>query len=114
MKPTTLNSFLVAMKTELKEAEGKHPKFCDDLCDSEEAWDKVAEHYKRVNDTCEIYETNLLLYEEVSEALEAYSKKDYKHTLKELAQCGAVILRMMEFVKKQADAEYFNGYRFGH
>ena len=105
MKQTTLNSFLIAMKTELKEAQGKHAKFCDELCDSEEAWDKVAEHYKRVNDTCETYEANLLLYEEVSEALEAYSKKDYKQALKELAQCGAVILRMMEFVKKQADAE---------
>ena len=77
----------------------------EDLCDGEEAWDKVAEHYKRVNDTCETYEANLLLYEEVSEALESYSKKDYKQTLKELAQCGAVILRMMEFVKKQEDAE---------
>lgn len=37
MKQSTLNSFLIAMKTELKEAEGKHPKFCDELCDSEEA-----------------------------------------------------------------------------
>lgn len=105
MKPTTLNSFLIAMKTELKEAEGKHPKFCDELCDSEEAWDKVAEYYKQFNDTCDTSEANLLLYEEVLEALEAYSKKDYKQALKELAQCGAVILRMMEFVKKQADAE---------
>ena len=33
MKQTTLNSFLIAMKTELKEAEGKHPKFCDELYD---------------------------------------------------------------------------------
>lgn len=103
MKSTTLNSFLIAMKTELKEAEGKHPKFCDELCDSEEAWDKVAEHYKQVNDTCETYEANIILYEEVSEALESYAKKDFKQTLKELAQCGAVILRMMEFVKEQAE-----------
>lgn len=62
MKQTTLNSFLIAMKTELKEAEGKRPKFCDELCDGEEAWDKVAGHYKQVNDTCDTYEANLLLY----------------------------------------------------
>lgn len=105
MKQTTLNSFLIAMKTELKEAEGKHPKFCDELCDPEIAWHKVANHYKQLNDTCETYNANLILYEEVAETLEAYYKGDYKQTLKELAQCGAVILRMMEFVKKQADAE---------
>ena len=47
----------------------------------------------------------IAMYEEVSEALDAYYKKDYKQTLKELAQCEAVILRMMEFVKKQSDKE---------
>lgn len=105
MKQTTLNSFLIAMKTELKEAEGKHAKFCDELCDSEEAWDKVAEHYKRVNDNSATHDAIYILYEEVMEAMNAYNKKDYKQTLKELAQCVAVILRMMEFVKKQSDAE---------
>lgn len=105
MKQTTLNSFLIAMKTELKEAEGKHPKFCDELCDSKMDWDKVEAYYKHLNATCDTYNANIILYEEVAEAFSAYSKKDYKQALKELAQCGAVILRMMDFVKKQADAE---------
>lgn len=105
MKPTTLNSFLIAMKTELKEAEGKHPKFCDYLCDGEIDFGVFAKYYKLINDNSATHNANNILYEEVMEALEAYNKKDYKQALKELAQCGAVILRMMEFVKEQADAE---------
>lgn len=38
--------------------------------------------------------------EEILEALEAYKAGDKEHTLQELAQCGAVILRMMEFVEQ--------------
>lgn len=105
MKPTTLNSFLIAMKTELKEAEGKHPKFCDDLCDGKIDFGVFAKYYKLINDNSATHNANNILYEEVMESLEAYNKKDYKQALKELAQCGAVILRMMEFVKEQADAE---------
>lgn len=105
MKPTTLNSFLIAMKTELKEAEGKHPKFCDELCKGEIDFGRFAEYYKLVNDNSATHNANQILYEEVMEALDAYNKKDYKQALKELAQCGAVILRMMEFVKDQEDAE---------
>ena len=105
MKQTTLNSFLISMKTELKEAEGKHAKFCDELCKGEIDFGAFAEYYKLINDNSATNNANLILYEEVMEALEAYNKKDYKQALKELAQCGAVILRMMEFVKKHADAE---------
>ena len=105
MKQTTLNSFLIAMKTELKEAEGKHAKFCDELCDSEIDFGVFEEYYKLINDNSATHNANQILYEEVMEAMDAYNKKDYKQALKELAQCGAVILRMMEFVKKQADAE---------
>lgn len=105
MKPTTLNSFLISMKTELKEAEGKHPKFCDVLCDGGIDFEGCAKYYKQINDNRDTYNANFILYEEVMEALEAYAQKDYKQAIKELAQCGAVILRMMEFVKEQADAE---------
>lgn len=105
MKPTTLNSFLIAMKTELNEAEGKHAKFCDELFDSEIDFGGFAEYYKIVNDNSATHNANHILYEEVMEAMDAYNKKEYKQAIKELAQCGAVILRMMEFVKKQADEE---------
>lgn len=105
MKPTTLNSFLISMKTELKEAEGKHAKFCDELCDSEIDFGVLEEYYKQVNDNSATHDAIYILYEEVMEAMNAYNKKDYKKAIKELAQCGAVILRMMEFVKKQSDAE---------
>ena len=103
MKPTTLNSFLIAIKTELKEAEGKHPKFCDEICDREIDFGGFAEYYKIVNDNSATHNANHILYEEVMDAMDAYNNKDYKQALKELAQCGAVILRMMEFVKKQVN-----------
>lgn len=35
------------------------------------------------------------------EATEAWLQRDKEHCLEELAQCGAVILRMMEFVEKE-------------
>ena len=47
------------------------------------------------------FEADCLLYEEVAEATEAWLQRDKEHCLEELAQCGAVILRMMEFVEKE-------------
>ena len=43
-----------------------------------------------------------LFKEEFYEALNAYQKGDKEHALQELAQCGAVILRMMEVVDDEA------------
>jgi hypothetical protein len=40
---------------------------------------------------------------EIAEAREAYARRDYAQTLVELAQCGAVIVRMMEAVKSRID-----------
>ena len=40
---------------------------------------------------------------ELAEATDAFVRRDYKHTLEELAQCGAVIVRMMEAVQALVD-----------
>lgn len=40
-----------------------------------------------------------ILMEEVAEAFNVYQHGDKEHALQELAQCGAVIIRMMEFVE---------------
>ena len=37
---------------------------------------------------------------EVAEAMESFARKDYFATLNELAQCGAVVVRMMEAVQE--------------
>ena len=42
---------------------------------------------------------------EVAEAGEAYAKGDKKACIKELAQCAAVIIRMMEMVREEANNE---------
>ena len=39
----------------------------------------------------------------IAEAIDAFVRRDYKHTLEELAQCGAVIVRMMEAVQALVD-----------
>ena len=39
----------------------------------------------------------------IADALDAFIRRDYKHTLEELAQCGAVIVRMMEAVQALVD-----------
>ena len=44
------------------------------------------------------YRDVAILHEEICKALEAYQKGEKAHALQELAQCGAVIIRMMDFV----------------
>lgn len=38
------------------------------------------------------------LFEEVYEALDAYNRGEYEHCKQELAQCGAVIIRAMQWL----------------
>lgn len=49
------------------------------------------------------YSFEATINEEILEALEAYLQKDYKHALEELAQCGAVIVRAMYWVKQHKE-----------
>jgi NTP pyrophosphatase (non-canonical NTP hydrolase) len=42
-----------------------------------------------------------ILMEEVAEAFNAYSRGELEHALQEFAQCGAVILRIMETIEKE-------------
>ena len=72
MKTENRYTFLHMIYDELEKAEKKHPKFCDHM-------------------------TTYTLFE----SLVAYKEGDKEHCLQELAQCGAVILRMMDFVKEQ-------------
>lgn len=103
MKPEKLNKFIAQMKIELAEAEAKHPHFADGL--SERYAGNVKFNLKEMRDInakppCM---ADRILSEEVFEAIEAYQKEELVHAQQELAQCGAVILRMMEFVENEIE-----------
>lgn len=93
-----LNGFLIAIKEELRKAEGKFPKFCDGIIPPLFDFDEEEKRWKKWNDEAKQHFGCDLFQEEFYEALNAYVQGDKAQCLKELAQCGAVILRMMEFV----------------
>ena len=99
---------LDAIAAALERAKEKHPKFADklfsfkrlvDCSDYLYSFRRELEHEKRTNSTC----AKTILKCEELEAEEAFMQGDYKHTLEELAQCGAVIVRMMEAVQALVD-----------
>lgn len=106
-----LNGFLIKIKEELRKAEGKHPKFCEQMIDDEGgfSWKQSEISIKNRNArNGNIYADDVLL-EEVAEAFNAYQQGDKKHALQELAQCGAVILRIMAKVDEEIQKENENG-----
>lgn len=102
IEPGKLNGYLVAIKEELRKAEGKHPDFCEALLDPESrvSWAESESRIKARNAMAKEYADNVLM-EEVAEAFNAYQKGDKAQALHEFAQCGAVILRIMEKIEKE-------------
>lgn len=95
--------FRQMIESEFSKAYTKHPKFCDDFTGASERFivDEL-ECWRKVNSVAP-YHADAILNEEILEALEAYKQGDMDHCLQELAQCGAVILRMMDFVQAEID-----------
>ena len=87
-----------------REACAKHPKFCDGITNKSNDAVRNALADLRIVNAEGPYFADRILHEEIAEALEAYLDGDLKHSLKELAQCGAVILRMMQFVQDEMEA----------
>lgn len=101
MHRANINKFMGMILEELENAEEKHPKFCDLYSTKEpQAVRKALNHLREQNNT-EPLEADTILYEEVAEATEAFIQGDKEHCLHELAQCGAVIMRCMEFVERE-------------
>ena len=109
IEPGKLNGYLVAIKEELRKAEGKHPEFCDEITGKLPKTVKKALVNLRLENDVPPFYADSILHEEICEALEAYQEGDKAHALQELAQCGAVIIRMMDFVSKEIDKEMING-----
>lgn len=115
MNNKQLNEHLKTIKYELSYAEKKHTKFCDCLDSGikffgsknyQVARKSLVEDFQRDNYRLQ-QKNNLgamdILNEEIHEACLSYVEGDLSHCLQELAQCGAVILRTMDFVKKEMD-----------
>jgi len=99
MKSTKFIEYSKMIETEFANACIKHPKFCDAMLESNVNYAKQEFFIKNyaMKNADKDYAT-LILDEEIAEAMNAYQQGDKEHCLQELAQCGAVILRMMEFV----------------
>lgn len=97
-----LKGFLFRIIDEHKAACRKHPKFCDAVLDpdSRVSWAESEYRIKLRNERGPWTADNILM-EEVAEAFAAYQQGDKEHALQELAQCGAVILRIMETIEKE-------------
>ena len=97
--------FFWMIHNELDKAEEKHPKFCDGLTPTGFDFDQEERRWKKWNDEAEQHYGCDILSEEIAEALNSYVNGDKAHSLQELAQCGAVILRMMQFVYDEMEGK---------
>ena len=93
------------IKRELENATKKHPLFCHAYANSEKEYiSRALASIRSYNEFCEKQGKKIaatILQEEILEAEEAFLSGDFDSCLHELAQCGAVILRMMEFVETE-------------
>lgn len=96
--------FFWMIHNELDKAEKKHPKFCDKMTGAVQEHMEEYEHRIKAVNSKGPYYAEFLLDEEKVEAMNAYLKGEKEHCLQELAQCGAVILRMMQFVQDEMEA----------
>ena len=95
---------------EFSHAVTKHPKFCDRLINPKTDWSWLELSQKHVNDTASTYYGENIFLEEFAEAMNAYQQGKLEESLQEFAQCGAVILRMMQYVKDEMEGENKNGH----
>lgn len=98
--------FFGEIENELRHAVAKHPKFCNNFTEDKSGmiWQTREECAKTRNAKMEPT-TDSILFEEIAEAFNAYQHGDKKNALKEFAQVGAVVLRCMEFIQKEMEAE---------
>lgn len=103
MHTVNINKFMGIVLDELQKAECKHPKFCDAVTPPGFDFDEEERRWKKWNDEATKHYAADIFNEEFYEALNAYQQGDKEHALQELAQCGAVILRIMETIEKEME-----------
>lgn len=89
---------------EYQKAKKKYPRFCKTFLTKGETFDNIKMMLgmcRKISDNEKPrYSVQATLDEEVYEVYEAWCRNDIGGCLQELAQCGAVIIRAMEFVIK--------------
>ena len=105
IEPGKINGILFQITEELRKAEAKHPFFCDEITGkSPKTVKKALANLRLENDVPPFY-ADSILHEEICEALESYQEGNKSHALQELAQCVAVIIRMMDFVAAEIEKD---------
>ena len=104
-----LKGFLFKIIDEHKFACRKHPDFCDEITGKSPKTVKKALANLRLENGAHPFYADSILHEEICEALNAYQEGDKAQALQEFAQCGAVIIRMMDFVSMEIEKETKNG-----
>ena len=104
MHTANINKFMGMVLDELQKAEGKHPKFCDAVTPLGFDFDEEEKRWKKWNDEATTNYAAYIFNEEFYEALNAYQHGDKEHALQEFAQCGAVIMRIMETIEKEMES----------
>jgi hypothetical protein len=90
------------IEDELRHAVAKHPKFCEGFTDDSTGMLWAEREYNiKARNAHHAPTAESVLMEEIAEAFNAYQHGDKKNALKEFAQCGAVIFRIMEMVQKE-------------
>ena len=94
--------YFTMIHLELQRAEKKHPDFVSAIIDpsSRVSWAESEARIKLRNSSEPQCADNILM-EEVAEAFAAYQHGYKAQALQEFAQCGAVILRIMEKIDKE-------------
>ena len=97
-----LKGFLFFIIEEHKAACRKHPDFASSIIDPSSlvSWAESEARIKLRNSRGPQCADNILM-EEVADAFAAYQQGDKEHALQEFAQCGAVILRIMETIENE-------------
>lgn len=105
MKIPSLEKFTEMIHCQLKLAEKKHPVFCDKFTNHNRYDAKIDESCCKELNKKGPFRADIILLEEIAEARTAFIDKDFDHCLEELSQCGAVVLRMMEYVQTQKEKD---------
>lgn len=93
-----LDDSILKIREEFEKAIRKHSNFCDKFTQMNLFHARYEEATCKKRNSEGPFFADRILEEEIAEARVAYLQGDKNHCLEELAQCGAVVLRMMDFV----------------
>lgn len=102
-----LDDLFTLITLEYQKAKKKYPRFCKRFLTKGETFDNIQMMLgmcRKISDNEKpSYSVQATLDEEVYEVYDAWCRYDLNGCLQELAQCGAVIIRAMEFIIKQKE-----------